>query len=140
VTRALPYSRYVVLDTDVASLLFRERLPDALAARLTGRTLCVSFVTVAEMTTWAEVRRWGARNRAGLHGWLGARVRLPYDDDVATTWGRIQAEAILRGRTRPANDTWIAACCLQRGIPLATRNVKDYADFADHDGLVLITG
>jgi toxin FitB len=139
VSRPRTYDPYVVLDTDVASLAFRDRLPGTLAARLAGRTLCLSFVTVAEMTVWAEVRRWKPGNVAALQEWTRSFVRLPYDDDVATIWGRIQAAAILRGRARPQNDTWVAACCLERGIPLATRNVKDYIDFADHDGLTLIT-
>jgi predicted nucleic acid-binding protein len=40
----------------------------------------------------------------------------------------------------PANDTWIAACCLVDDLPLATLNVKDFADFAEHEGLILIGG
>ncbi len=52
--------------------------------------------------------------------------------------GELQAHAQLRGRPRPANDTWIAACCLVRDHPLATLNVKDFADFAEHEGLELI--
>jgi predicted nucleic acid-binding protein len=44
-----------------------------------------------------------------------------------------------RGRPRQANDTWIAACCLVYGLPLATHNVKDFADYAEHEGLELIT-
>jgi toxin FitB len=128
----------VVLDSDVASLAFRRRLAPTQAARLTGRLLCVSFVTVAEMTVWAEVRRWGPSNRAALDTWLGSLVRLPYDDEVARTWGRLQAAAIRRGRTRPVNDTWIAACCLVRDLPLATRNLKDFTDFVDHDRLRLL--
>jgi predicted nucleic acid-binding protein len=139
VSRPRTYGPYVVLDTDVASLAFRDRLPATLAARLAGRTLCLSFVTVAEMTVWAEVRHWKPGNVAALHDWMRTFMRLPYDDDVATTWGRIQAASVLRGRPRPQNDTWIAACCLERNIPLATRNVRDYADFAEHDGLVLLT-
>jgi predicted nucleic acid-binding protein len=55
-------------------------------------------------------------------------------------WGRLSGDANLRGRTRPQNDTWIAACCLVYGLPLATRNVKDFQDFAEQDGLILITG
>jgi hypothetical protein len=35
-----------------------------------------------------------------------------------------------RGRPRPVNDTWVAACCLVHGIAMATFNVKDYTDFA----------
>ena len=50
----------------------------------------------------------------------------------------IQAHARLRGRLRPVNDSWIAACCLVRELPLATFNIKDYADFAEHEGLELV--
>jgi predicted nucleic acid-binding protein len=42
-------------------------------------------------------------------------------------------------RPRPVTDSWIAACCLARGLPLATLNVKDFADYADLEGLVLLT-
>jgi toxin FitB len=38
------------------------------------------------------------------------------------------------------NDTWIAACCLVDDLPLATFNIKDFADFAEHEGLTLIGG
>ena len=37
------------------------------------------------------------------------------------------------------NDTWIAACCLVNRTPLATFNTKDFVDFAQSDGLRLIT-
>jgi predicted nucleic acid-binding protein len=63
---------------------------------------------------------------------------LPYDENVATIWGDLSAAATRRGRPRPQNDSWIAACCLAQGLPLATRNVKDFADFAQHHGLTLI--
>ena len=53
-------------------------------------------------------------------------------------WGRISAAAIRRGRARPANDTWIAACALTYGLPLATLNAKDFEDFGEHDGLNLL--
>ena len=39
---------------------------------------------------------------------------------------------------RPANDTWIAACALAYGLPLATLNAKDFKNFAGHDRLNLI--
>jgi predicted nucleic acid-binding protein len=68
---------------------------------------------------------------------LAELVVLPYDQHVATRWGEIQAYAQLRGRPRPANDSWIAACCLVRELPLATFNIKDFADFAEHEGLAL---
>jgi len=42
------------------------------------------------------------------------------------------------GRPRPHNDSWIAACCLVYDLPLATLNIKDFADFAEHEGLRII--
>jgi toxin FitB len=63
---------------------------------------------------------------------------LPYEQDVARRWGELQAYAQLRGRPRPANDTWIAACCLTRDVPLATFNLRDFEDFAEHEGLELL--
>lgn len=36
------------------------------------------------------------------------------------------------------NDSWIAACCLVRDLPLATFNTRDYLDFAEHEGLDLL--
>lgn len=53
-------------------------------------------------------------------------------------WGEIQAAARLRGRPRPVNDAWVAACCLDRDLPLATLNTKDDVDFAEHEGLELL--
>ena len=66
-------------------------------------------------------------------------IILPYREDVARTWGRISAAAIQRGRARPANDTWIAACALSYGLPLATLDIKDFKDFAEHEGLAMIS-
>ncbi len=83
------------------------------------------------------VRRWGTHSLDAMQTFLAALVVLPYDQRVATRWGEIQAYAQLRGRPRPANDSWIAVCCLVRELPLATFNTKDYADFAEREGLEL---
>lgn len=129
--------RVVVLDTDVASSLLRPRAPDAVTARLAGHVAAVSFVTVGELTKWTLVRHWGPRNVAAMRDFLSQLLVLPYDQQVAARWGELQAGGQLRGRPRPVNDSWIAACCLLRDLPLATLNAKDFEDFAEHDGLTL---
>ena len=73
-----------------------------------------------------------------MRDFLAGLVVLPYDMHVAVRWGELQAHAQLRGRPRPVNDSWIAACCLVRDLPLATFNIKDFTDFADHEGLALL--
>lgn len=130
---------YVLLDTDVASLSFKRRLPPGLLVRLHGHQPCLSFVTLAELTQWTELRHWGTQRRTALSEWLSHAVVLPYADEIAHTWGRVSAAAIQRGRRRPANDTWIAACALAYGIPLATLNLKDFVDFSEHHGLKIVS-
>ena len=130
--------RPVVVDTDVASLIWKGQLPHPLAAMLAGTPICLTFVTVGELAKWARVRDWGARRRDDLDRWLRQVPVLPYGDEVAWTWGRIAGDAHRQGRPRPANDMWIAACCLRIGLPLATLNHRDFADFAERDGLRLL--
>jgi predicted nucleic acid-binding protein len=130
--------RFVVLDTDVASRIIKRQLDGPLGAKLTGVTWCVTFVTVGELWQWATMRSWGRRTRDELKHWLSGVVTLDSDPVISRDWGRISANAQCRGRPRPANDTWIAACCLVHGLPLATFNLKDFQDFAEHDDLTLI--
>jgi predicted nucleic acid-binding protein len=129
----------VVLDTDVASLSYKGRVPTSLATRLIGQEVCVTFVTIGELSRWAAKRRWGTRARTELVEWLGRSVVLSYDERVAWEWGQLSVHAERRGLARPINDTWIAACCLVADLPLATLNLKDFHDFAEHDGLRLIS-
>jgi predicted nucleic acid-binding protein len=60
----------IVVDTDVASLIHKDRLPPQLDAQLRGRQLCLSFVTIGELTRWMEQYHWGSRNRAKLGAWM----------------------------------------------------------------------
>jgi toxin FitB len=83
---------------------------------------------------------WGAARRGALDLWLAREPTLPAGLRVAKVWGTMTAVAKGRGRPRPLNDAWIAACAIDRGLPLLTLNRRDFADFAEHDGLVLLGG
>jgi len=126
------------LDTDVASRSFRERLPARLAARLVGRQPILTFVTVGELAQWTKRRHWSPRNLAMLDNWLADKPVISGSKAVATLWGGLSAAAVQRGRPRPVNDTWVAACCLAYQLPLATLNLKDFKDFTEHHGLRLL--
>jgi predicted nucleic acid-binding protein len=131
-------TRRIILDTDVASLSIKNALPPALLRELLGAQIGITFITLGELSRWALLRNWGPSKVSGLEAWLSTRPTLPYDDAVARTWGEISAYATRRGRPRPQNDSWIAACCLTYDLPLATLNVKDFADFAEYEGLRII--
>jgi toxin FitB len=128
----------VVLDTDAVSLYRKGQLPDALARHIVPGAFCVSFVTAGELHKWAIMRRWGTVARDAMELWLDETIVLPYSLAVARNWGVLAAAAQRRGRRRPDNDTWIAACCLHDHLPLLTRNGRDFLDFAEHHGLVLL--
>ena len=127
----------VVLDTDVASRLHWRKLTGPLATRLIGREPVITFVTFGELAKWAEIRNWGQRRRGELAAWLAEIAVLPGGEAVAA-WGRLSAAAVRRGRPRPVNDMWVAACCLTHDVPLATLNLKDYEDFKQHHGLRIL--
>jgi predicted nucleic acid-binding protein len=132
---------YIAIDTDVASAAFRDRLPAPVKARLTNRTMCITFVTLGELTKWTVIRDWGPRKVTDLETWRQHHALvLPVNQKVAITWGLIEARAQKRGRPRPINDTWIAASCIALGVPLITFNLKDFEDFAEHEGLQLVDG
>jgi predicted nucleic acid-binding protein len=48
---------FVVLDTDVASHLFRGRVDETLTRHLVGSTLAITFVTVGVSPTTARTSR-----------------------------------------------------------------------------------
>jgi predicted nucleic acid-binding protein len=96
------------------------------------------FATAGELWKGARIRRWGGARRSGLELFLDQTLILPAGLTVATVWGELAARAQRGGRPRPRNDSWIAACCIEGGLPLLTLNGRDFADFAEHDGLVLL--
>jgi len=120
----------VVLDTDVASRSFKRQLPPQLLGELIGSEPATTFVTQGELTKWAVRRQWGTLRQERMARWLSRIPVLHSSDDIAAVWGEIVASAERRGRPRPQNDTWVAACCLAYELPLATLNVKDFRDFA----------
>ena len=114
-----PRVSLVVVDTDVASTLLRRRASDTLARQTRRPHHRDHLRHLRRADQWTFVRQWGPRSLDTMRTFLAALVVLPYDQRVATSWGEIQAHAQLRGRPRPINDSWIAACCLARELPLA---------------------
>ena len=130
----------IVLDTDVVSHHRAGRLPAEYARLVATSQHCLAFATAAELWRGALDKRWGGARRAGLNLWLAKEPILTASLRVAKVWGAITAGAQRRGRPRPLNDTWIAACCIEGGLPLLTLNRRDFGDFVEHDGLVLVGG
>ena len=128
----------LAIDTDVASRLQKGTEPGWIRDHIVGARTWLTFVTIGELAKWAQVRNWGDIRRARLEGWIAGRPVIPYDHEIAHTWGRLAGNAQQRGRPRPHNDTWVAACCIRVGVPLLTLNRKDFVDFEAYEELVLL--
>jgi predicted nucleic acid-binding protein len=128
----------VVLDTDAASSILRRQVTDGLRESVAGSVPVVSFITAGELWRWAHIRDWGSRRRRKLEDWLATVLVLESTPEIWRIWGRITAEARLRGRPAPVADSWIAASCLAWDLPLVTYNRSDFADFEAHNDLRLL--
>ena len=61
----------VVVDTDVVSFLYkRDTRAMAYRPHLNGQLPFISFMTLAELEQWMEVRNWGPSRRRDLHDYL----------------------------------------------------------------------
>ncbi len=124
----------VVVDTSVISyLLKRHSLAPLYQEQLRGRYLSISFMTVAELYRWSEVRGWGEGRISALISHLRRYVILPSDDQTSWEWARITAR---KGRPMPSADAWIAAAALRHKAPLVTHNPRDFQHI---EGLSILT-
>ena len=130
-------NRIVIVDSDVVSYLFKgDTRAEVYRQHLRGKTLAISFMTVAELYQWAYVRNWGEQRLARLEERLRSYVVVPYDLDLCKQWARICADRQKLGKPISVQDAWIAATALRHGCPLVTHNS---ADFASITGLTIIS-
>lgn len=129
----------LVLDTDVASFLFKKS-PRAKPFRplAKGKRLALAFVSVAELFKWTIKRHWGAEKTAQLETALHRYVIIPYDRDLAWTWARVVATCEDAGKPIAPSDAWVAAAALRYELSLLTNNLKHFEAAEALCGLNLI--
>lgn len=127
----------VVVDTDVLSFLQKgDSRREKYLPLLSGRTLVISFQTVAEQLRWAVEKNWGDRRRMDLEAYLRQFLVYPYSMDLAREWAHVMTETRRAGRPLSTGDGWVAATSRLARLPLVTHNRKDFAAVA---GLELIS-
>ena len=78
-----------VIDTDVVSLLWkRDTRAELYRPYLTSPPFVLSFMTVAELRSWARQRDWGAARRQELENYLARYVVLHSSDSLCITGRR----------------------------------------------------
>lgn len=124
----------IIADTNVVSELFRPTPEPRVIAWLENSSdVTITTVTVGEI--WAGIENLpDGRRKTGLRGLaedlfdeFGSEVES-FDFEAARFYGRIVSTRRRLGRPIGYADAQIAAICAANGCPVATRNVKDFAD------------
>ena len=127
----------VVLDTNVVLEAMRVAPSPEVMAWMDGqhaRRLFVAAVTEAEIRAGIAFLPDGARRQnladaaERAFGRLFDTRILPFDSQAARIYAEIAARRRQSGRPISPADCQIAAIALSRGMVLATRNVRDFAD------------
>jgi toxin FitB len=127
----------ILLDTNVLSETIRALPSPSVRDWLISQPsqqLFVSAITQAEMLFGLRVMPSGKRKQAleqaldkVFNQSLAGRV-LPFDSDCALSYADIVSTRRKAGRPMSLFDAQIAAVAHARGMPVATRNVRDFED------------
>ena len=127
----------VVLDTNVVSELMQSAPSSKVLAWLDDRPtreLFMTAVTEAEIRTGIAFLPEGGRRRGlaeaaerAFGGLFAGRV-LPFDSAAARIYAEIAEARRASGRPLSQTDGQIAAIARSRGMTVATRNVRDFAE------------
>ncbi len=116
----------MLVDTCVISYIYKgDTRANGYKDLLTGDTLYISFMTVAELYRWPYEKGWGEKKKQQLIMFLKNFVVLPYDDALAWQWAELCGKTC-RDQPLPLADSWIAATALRHKLPLLTNNRKDF--------------
>ena len=118
----------LVVDTDVASFLFKKDTRAALyAPHLAGHMLTISFQTLAELELWALAAGWGDRRQQQLEHYLRRYIVQDSSPPLCRRWAEIQDDGRRRGRPVATADAWVAATALFLDVPLVTNNESHFS-------------
>jgi toxin FitB len=121
----------ILIDTNIVSELARRQPDRNVIAFITAEPrLRVSVMLFHELVFGLEQAR--EESKIQLTAFIQAmRLRfgakaIPVDLAVAETAGRLRAFEKTQGRVLSIADSIMAATAMNNGLPLATRNVKDF--------------
>ena len=118
----------VVVDTDVASLVFKESAAAGpYTDMLDASEPLISFMTLAELHWWRIRRSWGVRRTALLDRYVSGFQVIYCDAEMCRLWAEVRRQARIAGKPIDDADAWVAATALLVRAPLLTRNLRHYA-------------
>src|SRR5215470_12025588 len=118
-----------LVDTDVVSFIFNNsQLGVPYRQYMRKRTLCISFLTRAEIERGMRLANWGEKKRDEMERFLTAKFAVIHTNDaLCRKWAEITS---IKGRPLAYADAWIAATAIVYRVPLITHNRKHFEGIA----------
>ena len=117
-----------LLDTDICIYLIKRK-PEQLLKRLIDQDISnigISSITLSELEYGVEKSSHKEQNKLALAEFLAPLNVLPYDDNVASTYGKIRVFLEREGITIGPLDTLIGAHALSMKVILVTNNHREF--------------
>ena len=112
--------RYL-LDTNIVIALFDQEA--AVKARLEAATaVYLPSIVLGELYFGAVNSRRAEFNLAQVEEFVTACTVVPVDASVSRHYGTLKAQLRKKGKPIPENDLWIAACAVERGFVMVSRD------------------
>jgi tRNA(fMet)-specific endonuclease VapC len=130
----------LVLDTNIYSD-FAEGLPDVVDILATsGEHLLMPSIVLGELSYGfmkGSRRDFNEKKLVEIVSRLKMEI-VNVDEHVARKYAIIYTALVKKGRQIPVNDVWIAACCMETGGTLLTRD--KHFEFIDQIETILLKG
>ncbi len=130
----------LVLDTNIYSD-FAEGLPDVVDILATsGEQLFLPSIVLGELSYGfmkGSRRDFNEKKLREIVSRLKMEI-VTVDEHVARKYAIIYNSLVKKGRKIPVNDVWIAACCMETGGTLLTRD--KHFEFIDHIETIILKG
>ena len=116
-----------MLDTDTCIYVLKNR-PPGLRERFNrlAEQLCISTITLAELSYGTEKSSRRDENRRGVDGFAARLDVLPFSAEAALHYGQVRAELERSGRPAGAHDMLIGAHARSAGLIIVTNNVREF--------------
>ncbi len=123
-----------LLDTCVISELIKPKPSPKVVKWISDideTCLYISVLTIGEIHKGIE-KLPESKKKNNLHKWVNFDLKERFDNkilsidiNIATTWGKVQAQSELIGQTLPSIDGLIACTGIVHDLTIATRNTKE---------------
>jgi Predicted nucleic acid-binding protein, contains PIN domain len=118
-----------MMDTNICIYIIKRK-PMEVFARFQEHEyseICISSITLAELSYGVEKSSNISQNKFALHCFLAPVDILQFTDRAAIEYGKIRASLERRGEVIGAYDMLIAAHAYSEGITLVTNNTSEFS-------------